>query len=423
MSVVFEEDFTGKTKSIILTEFDKKVSKNGDQMTGDLDMQTNFVHSTAIPNDDSDLVNKKYVDDQDAKKLSLSRGIMTGNIAMNFCRLTNLRDPTFEKDSTHKKYVDDADNLKLSLSGGTMFGDLDMGNHHIIHALNYSPSSNQHVVNKKYVTNWTIANAISNLYTLQMDDKGIFDATLDDVSNVSYIGNNKKITSILNFSRKENWNLTQSDDNKKPFFKKSTVNNKFYCLQYLGSNSNNLNLSSPVNLLQSYLNVFVVHALKSKNASQNEISLFKINDKETSQSQVTDYYGISFVANNFYVGNSFPHQVRNWQLKANGLETNKLVCLSCHWEQDNLGNPKHGKLYVNGKEIHSFYTNSKKSFNASTKFYLGSKSNNYGQFDGEIFYVYISTRKMKEKEIGLNHYLLCKKFEIDFDEEEVIKYL
>ena len=30
---------------------------------------------------------------------------------------------------------------------------------------------------------------------------------------------------------------------------------------------------------------------------------------------------------------------------------------------------------------------------------------------------------MKEKEIVLNHYLLCKKFEVDFDEEEVIKYL
>ena len=256
-----------------------------------------------------------------------------------------------------------------------------------------------------------------------MDDNGMFDATRDDVSNIIYIGNNKKVEKLMNLGRKENWNLTQSDSNKKPFFVKSSINNKFYCLQYLGSNSNNLHLFSAVNLLQSYLNVFLVYALKSKNATQNEMSLFKINDKETSQSQVTDYYGISFSLNNFYVGNAFPHQVRNWQTKANGLETNKLICLSCHWEQDNLGNPKHGKLYINGKEIHSFYTNFRKSFVASTKFYLGSKSNNYGQFDGEIFYVFVSTRKMKEKEIGLNHYLLCKKFEIDFDEEEVIKYL
>ena len=57
------------------------------------------------------------------------------------------------------------------------------------------------------------------------------------------------------------------------------------------------------------------------------------------------------------------------------------------------------------------------------KFYLGSKTKDYGKIDGEILYVYVSTRKMKEKEITLNHYLLCKKYEIDFDEDEVIKDL
>ena len=150
--------------------------------------------------------------------------------------------------------------------------------------------------------------------------------------------------------------MEQSNSNKKPFFKKSTVNNKFYCLQFLGNDSNNLHLSSTVNLLQSYLNVFVVYALKSKNATPNETSLFIINDKETSQSQVSDYYGVSFILNNFYVTNASPYQVRNWQTKANGFEINKIICLSSHWEQDNLANPKKGKLFVNGKEIHSFRT-------------------------------------------------------------------
>ena len=32
-----------------------------------------------------------------------------------------------------------------------MTGDLDMGNHYIIHTANYTPSSNHHVVTKKYV--------------------------------------------------------------------------------------------------------------------------------------------------------------------------------------------------------------------------------------------------------------------------------
>ena len=176
-------------------------------------------------------------------KLNLSGGTMTGNVNMQNHKLVNLQDPVDLKDSTHKKYVDDANNLKLSLSGGTMSGDLNMGNHHILHALNYVPSSNQHVVNKKYMKNWTLPNTM-------------FDATLDDVSSISYIGNNKKVNSLVNLGRKQNWNLEQSDDNKKPLFVKSTVNNKFYCLQYSGSNYNNLNLSSPVNLLQSCINVF-----------------------------------------------------------------------------------------------------------------------------------------------------------------------
>ena len=111
MSVVFEEDFFSKTKSYILTEFDKKVTKSGDQMTGDLDMQTNFIHSTAIPNDDSDLVNKKYVDDSDATKLNLSGGNMTGDVNMQNHKLTNLKNLTDSKDAMHKKYVDDANNL------------------------------------------------------------------------------------------------------------------------------------------------------------------------------------------------------------------------------------------------------------------------------------------------------------------------
>ena len=126
-----------------------------------------------------------------------------------------------------------------------------------------------------------------------------------------------------------------------------------------------------------------------------------------------------------YIGNSSKVVITNseWELKANATQINKLICLSTHWDQNNITNPAKGYLYVNGKEICSFYTNYKKSHNSSTKMYIGSKNKNYGQIDGEILYVYVSTRKMKYPEIVLNHYLLCKKFEIDFDENEVIKYI
>ena len=222
MSVVFEEDFTSRTKNYVLKEFDKKVSKNGDSMNGDLDMQTNFVHSTAIPNDDSDLVNKKYVDDADNAKLNLSGGNMGGSINMGGHKLTNLKDPADSKDSVHKKYVDDADNLRLSLSGGTMSGDINMGGHNIVHSSNYVPSSDRHVVNRKYVENWSLPNTVSCIYTLQMDDKGIFNVT-DDINSILYTGSNKKVEKLTNLARKEDWNFTQSNSNKQPFFYKKAV--------------------------------------------------------------------------------------------------------------------------------------------------------------------------------------------------------
>ena len=121
--------------------------------------------------------------------------------------------------------------------------------------------------------------------------------------------------------------------------------------------------------------------------------------------------------------NTSPISISTWQFKANAIEINKLICLSVHWDQNNLYPPKKGQLYVNGKEIYSFKTDDKKYNNTNTKFYLGSKNKDHGKIDGEILYVYVSTRKMKCPEIVLNHYLLCKKYGVDFDEEEVLKYI
>ena len=349
MSVVFEEsDFSSKTGKYVLRQIDKKVSKSGDSMTRDLDMQTNFVHSTAIPNDNSDLVNKKYVDDEDNKKLSLTGGTMSGDITIGNNKIWSTSDPTGDKHLARKKYVDDADdlrlslsggrmtgdiiiddhriwstsnpthdrhlarkiyvderdNLKLNLTGGTMGGDINMGNHHIIHASNYIPSSDRHGVNKKYVTNWSLPNLLTNLYTLQMDDKGIFEVK-DDVNYIEYTGSNKKVEKLFNLSRHEDFNLTQTDSNKQSFFKKSTINNNFYCIQYLGSDSNNLHLMSNQDILSNqHLNFYFVYGLKSLNSSNNEVSLFKITSNETTSQSLPFDFGVSYRNSLLYITNS-----------------------------------------------------------------------------------------------------------------------
>ena len=106
---------------------------------------------------------------------------MTGNLDIGNNKVITTADPTGEKHLTRKKYVDLQDAKKVSKSGDTMTGDLDMGNHHIIHAANYKPSSDNHVVTKKYVENLSYPNSTANLYLLQMDDEGIFDLTKDDI--------------------------------------------------------------------------------------------------------------------------------------------------------------------------------------------------------------------------------------------------
>ena len=349
---------------------------------------------------------------------------MTRDLIIDNHRIWSTSNPTHDRHLARKIYVDEKDNLKLSLTGGTMTGDLNKGNHNIIHASNYTPSD-QHSVNRKYVTNFTLPNMFANLYLLQMDDKGIFEIK-GDIDYIEYTGSNKKIEKLLNLSRCYDFDLIQTDSNKQPFFKKSTINNNFYCIQYLGSDSNNLHLCSLQDFLsQDYLNFYCVYGLKLLNSSNNEVSLFKITSNKTTNQPLPFDFGISYRNSLLYITNSSQNSLPSsrWQLKANATEINKLICLSSHWEQDNNSGVKKGNLYVNGKEIVSFLTTSRLYHSRNTKLYLGSKNKDYGQIDGEILYVYVSTRKMKEKEITLNHYLLCKKFGIDFDEDEVIKYI
>ena len=257
------------------------------------------------------LSRKKYVDDRDNTRLPLSGGTMTGDITIGNNKIISSTNPTLQTHLARKKYVD----TKLSKTGGTMTGDLDMGNHHILHAANYTPSSDHHVVTKKYVndrvTNFSLANTVANIYNLQMDDEGIFDVK-DDVNYIEYTGSNKKVEKLLNLSRKEDWNFKQDDTNKQPFLKKSKINNNFYCLQYLGSNSNNLHLVNAVDILSNeYLNFYFVYGLKSLNSTNNEVSLFKITDNATTSQPTPFDFGISYRNSLLYITNSSRNAVPN----------------------------------------------------------------------------------------------------------------
>ena len=130
----------------------------GGTMTGDIDMGSNHISTSADPTENSHLARKKYVDDQvrsgaggNGNFLPVTGGVMTGNITMGSNKILSSADPTSDEHLARKKYVDTEDAKKVSKSGDTMTGDLDIGNHKIITTV--SPTQDTHLARKKYVDN------------------------------------------------------------------------------------------------------------------------------------------------------------------------------------------------------------------------------------------------------------------------------
>ena len=99
-------------------------------------------------------------------------------------------------------------------------------------------------------------------------------------------------------------------------------------------------------LSNQHLNFYFVYGLKSLNSSNNEMSLFKITDNETVSQTDPFNFDISYRNSFLYITNSFPTTVPNnrWKFKANATELDKSICLSVHWDQNNIRNPKKGNL-------------------------------------------------------------------------------
>jgi hypothetical protein len=101
----------------LIKDLQFKVSKNGDIMGGNLNMNGNKVINIADPSFNSDVVNKKYVDEA----ISIIRNVLSnvvsnvenkvskdGDLDMHRNRITHLDDPIEPLHATNKKYVDEA---------------------------------------------------------------------------------------------------------------------------------------------------------------------------------------------------------------------------------------------------------------------------------------------------------------------------
>ena len=105
------------TKNYADTTF---VDVAGDTMTGNLDMGSNKVTSSAVPGTGNDLTNKTYVDNQDALQVTKTGDSMSGDLTLP------ATDPTNGNHATRKSYVDAQ--IAATLATGTAGGPIDTVN-------------------------------------------------------------------------------------------------------------------------------------------------------------------------------------------------------------------------------------------------------------------------------------------------------
>ena len=125
----------------------------------------------------------------------------------------------------------------------------------------------------------------------------------------------------------------------------------------------------------------------------------------------------------YRVGNDYLDINPNvFPLKADPTEYNKIKCISVHYDRESypLKN-NNSKIYCNGKLIERFTAAQVTSgltslvFGGSNKTLTNGKVTDY--FKGKIAFIAIQLhKKMTEKEILMNHIVLCQKFSVDFDE-------
>ena len=122
---------------------------------GDIDMRGLYtVYNVKKPNNDSHIVDKKYVDEMDNLKsaFTLINGgyEARGSLYMRKNKLGGLREPTMDGEAATKKYVDDLQTQYIDKRGNVKFDrDINVGNNRIF-ALKY-PKKDYETTNKKYV--------------------------------------------------------------------------------------------------------------------------------------------------------------------------------------------------------------------------------------------------------------------------------
>ena len=414
--------------------------KSGGTMTGDIVMGNNQVTTTADPVDNNDMVKKKYIDDQNNLYMLIRGGSFNGNVNMNGNFISATYTPSNSNHLTTKSYVDKQDGKKLNTSGGIMTGDINMNGNEIYNVKNIDSSSQgHHIANKEYVdtlvdrkkveTESKLKNVSYKLniiesYILNSNYSGFFEC-YDDTSRVTY--SPERCERWLNQCQTSFNDFVQSSKYEKPLFRDSLILRGQKCLHFDG-NRDSMTINESLDKESGKPHIFTIFLVFSTNSITTNRDIFG----NAANHNTNEYYGIKYLndSNNvnkfciFQSGLSYI-EIENdvYPIKASTKVTNKLMCVSVQYVVDGHSTNNTSSLWVNGKLIKKFTSSSKSSGNINT-FTLGHRTERLtGQRDrnhmlyGEVhFCSLVKHRFMKDKEITIQHYLLCNRYGIDFDD-------
>ena len=356
-------------------------------LNGNYNVHNNRIINLADPVDNSDAINKKFLDK--IPGVSLTRSIVAaGGLSMEGKPIDGLPVPGSASSAATKSYVDGKDTaMKNYVNAKT-------------HEQNFTQLLLTNLLNvtSDLIYENFVKNNCRTLYAI--DRANSQQVTYSALGQMKYI-------SILYDQTRHSINAVQSSSNLQPILgdKDSSIDD-MYPIKF----TSNRRLTSNINLNSSIAVVFVVYKLNSYSTHISKYgtnALFGNDDGKNNGKYIT----FNTRGDLIFSGVSGPNIISRYPSNANAGELNSYKILSIHWNLSSEKNKSY--IYCNGKRIINFTSNS--STGQSTTTIGDLSSTRRAPLDGNIAFFSFYNKFLTEEIILLHHKVLCERYKISHD--------